>query len=196
MTRALIGFEESGRVREEFRRVRVDAWSCDILPAADGSPYHIQGDIRSVDVESYDLGIFFPPCDHLAVSGARWFEQKRADGRQQQGIDLFMWAVRACERIGCGAIENPIGIMSSLYRKPDQIIQPWQFGHGETKATCLWLFNLPPLRPTNIVPGRAQNVWRMAPGPHRKRDRARTFPGIAAAMAEQWASAPAAVLWP
>jgi hypothetical protein len=132
----------------------------------------------------WDLGIFFPPCDHIAVSGARWFPEKRADGRQQKAIDFFMRCVNFDIPRIC--IENPIGIMSTLYCKPDQIIQPWQFGHGETKSTCLWLKNLPKLVPTNIVPGREQRVHRMAPGPNRARDRARTYPGIAAAMADQW----------
>jgi hypothetical protein len=130
------------------------------------------------------LLIAHPPCTDLAVSGARWFPEKRKDGRQQASIDFFMEFVNAdCDRI---AIENPIGIMSTVYRKPDQIIQPWQFGHGETKATCLWLKGLPHLEPTNIVGGREQKVWRMAPGPERAKLRSKTFPGIAKAMAEQW----------
>lgn len=135
-------------------------------------------------VERWDLIIAFPPCTHLAVSGARYFEQKRKDGRQQQGIDFFMEFTKAdCEKI---AIENPIGIMSTHYRKPNQIIQPWMFGHGETKATCLWLKNLPELKPTNIVDGREQRIWRMPPSPDRAKERSKTFPGIAKAMAEQW----------
>jgi hypothetical protein len=130
--------------------------------------------------------IAFPPCTHLAVSGARWFEEKRADGRQQAAIDFFMKFVRSS--IPKVAIENPVGIMSTLYRKPDQIIQPWMFGHGETKATCLWLKNLPKLIPTNIVVGREHRVHRMPPGPNRSRDRAITYNGIATAMADQWGS--------
>jgi hypothetical protein len=130
--------------------------------------------------------IAFPPCTHLASSGARWFKEKQADGRQQQGIDFFMSFVTAnSPKI---AIENPIGIMSTYYRKPDQIIQPWQFGHGETKATCLWLKNLPLLEPTNIVEGREQRIWRMGPSPDRARLRGRTYSGIATAMALQWAT--------
>jgi site-specific DNA-cytosine methylase len=133
----------------------------------------------------WDMIIAFPPCTDLAVSGARHFAEKRADGRQQKSIDFFMaFANAECHRI---AIENPIGIMSSEWRKPDQIIQPWQFGHGETKATCLWLKNLPRLEPTNIVEGREQRVWRMPPGPNRAKERSKTFQGIARAMAEQWA---------
>lgn len=142
---------------------------------ADGSKHQIQ---------KWDMIIAFPPCTDLAVSGARWFPQKRADGRQQRSIEFFLRFVTAdCKKI---AIENPIGIMSSEYRKPDQIIQPWQFGHGETKATCLWLQGLPKLVPTDIVEGRAHRVWRMPPGPDRAKLRSKTFPGIAKAMAEQW----------
>lgn len=132
----------------------------------------------------WDMLITFPPCTDLCVSGARWFAEKRANGQQQKSIDFFMALVN------CGiqkiAIENPVGIMSSLYRKPDQIIQPWQFGHGETKATCLWLKNLPKLTPTNIVSGREQRIWKMGPSESRARDRSTTYGGIAAAMADQW----------
>lgn len=128
--------------------------------------------------------IAFPPCTDLAVSGARYFKQKQADGRQQKSIEFFMKFVNAeCERI---AIENPIGIMSTHYRKPDQIVHPWMFGHGETKATCLWLKNLPKLKPTNIVDGREQRIWKMPPSPDRAKKRSKTFPGIAKAMSEQW----------
>ena len=129
--------------------------------------------------------IAFPPCTHLAVSGARYFEQKRKDGRQQQGIDFFMlFANCDCPKV---AIENPVGIMSNVYRKPDQIIQPWQFGHGETKKTCLWLKGLSLLKPTNIVDGREARVWKMPPSAERAKLRSKTYPGIAKAMAEQWA---------
>jgi hypothetical protein len=128
--------------------------------------------------------IAFPPCTHLAVSGARWFAQKRIDGRQQGAIAFFMeFAKCDCERI---AIENPVGIMSTVWRKPDQIIQPWQFGHGETKATCLWLKGLPLLTPTDIVDGREQRIWRMGPSETRAIERSKTYPGIAEAMASQW----------
>lgn len=128
--------------------------------------------------------IAFPPCTDLAVSGARYFKQKQADGRQQKSIEFFMKFVNAeCERI---AIENPIGIMSTHYRKPDQIVHPWMFGHGETKATCLWLKNLSKLKPTNIVDGREQRIWKMPPSPDRAKKRSKTFPGIAKAMSEQW----------
>jgi len=128
--------------------------------------------------------IAFPPCTDLAVSGARWFAEKRKDGRQQRSIDFFLQFTKLnCPRV---AIENPVGIMSTIYRKPDQIIQPWQFGHGETKATCLWLKGLPPLQPTNIVDGRKPRIWRMPPSADRQRLRSKTYPGIAKAMAEQW----------
>jgi site-specific DNA-cytosine methylase len=128
--------------------------------------------------------IAFPPCTHLSVSGARWFAEKRADGRQQDAIDFFMcFADCKCERV---AIENPISIMSTKWRKPNQIVQPWMFGHGETKATCLWLRGLPKLIPTNVVPGREQRVFKMAPSPERSLLRSKTFPGIARAMADQW----------
>jgi hypothetical protein len=128
--------------------------------------------------------IAFPPCTHLCVSGARWFKEKQQDGRQQQGIDFFMQFVNCkCKHI---AIENPIGIMSTIYRKPDQIIQPWQFGHGETKATCLWLKNLPLLKPTKIVSGRNNRIHTMAPSKNRSKLRSRTYQGIANAMAKQW----------
>lgn len=130
------------------------------------------------------MGIFFPPCTKLCVSGARWHNGFRLDGSQQEAIDLFM--LIANSKIPKIGIENPIGIMSRLYRKPDQIIQPWQFGHGETKATCLWLKGLPLLKPTNIVSGREHRIHRMAPGPDRAKERSKTFLGIAKAMAGQW----------
>jgi hypothetical protein len=142
----------------------------------DGTEHEIAG--------RWDMLIAFPPCTHLAVSGARWFPQKRADGRQQDAIDFFMQFVNAdCDRI---AVENPVSIMSTEYRKPDQTFQPWQFGHGESKKTCLWLKNLQPLKPTNIVDGREQRVWKMPPSADRARNRAKTFPGVADAMGAQW----------
>jgi len=155
------------------------------LPCSGGHPeWHLQGDVLCfLTGGDWDLVIAFPPCTHLAVSGARHFEQKRADGRQQEAIEFFMMFTK----LECKwAIENPIGIMSTHYRKPDQIIQPWQFGHGETKATCLWLNGLPKLEPTNIVEGREQRIWKMAPSPDRAKERSKTFAGIAQAMANQW----------
>lgn len=149
--RVLVGCECSGVVREAFRALGHDAWSCDIEPADDASPYHLQCDLFDIIGQDWDLGIFHPPCTHIAVSGAAWFKQKIADGRQQQGIDFFMRVVRESEHIPRVAIENPVCIMSRLWRKPDQIIQPWQFGHRESKATCLWLRGLPKLTPTKIM---------------------------------------------
>ena len=185
--RVLVACEYSGRVREAFRAKGHDAWSCDLLPAEDGSAHHFQNPIEDVPVgwgNVWDLLVAHPPCTHLSVSGARHFEKKRLDGRQQEAIAFFMWLVEfPAARI---AIENPVCIMSSVWREPDQIIQPWQFGHGETKATCLWLKGLPKLTPTNVVSGREHRVHLMPPGPDRWKERSRTFEGIAEAMAEQW----------
>jgi site-specific DNA-cytosine methylase len=182
MMRVLIACEFSGVVRRAFRDLGHDAWSCDLLPAEDGSEFHIQGDAWYALDDHWDLMICHPPCTHLAVSGARWFKDKVKE--QAEALD-FVRALLAApiRRI---ALENPVSIISSRIRKPDQIIQPWQFGHGETKATCLWLKNLPPLVPTNIVEGREARVHRMPPGPDRWKERSRTFEGIARAMAEQW----------
>ena len=186
--RVLVACEYSGRVREAFRARGHDAWSCDLLPAEDGSEFHVQRDVLTLlergSVGPWDLLIGHPPCTHLAVSGAAHFEAKRADGRQQEAIDFFLKLAHApIPRI---AIENPVCIMSSVWREPDQIIQPWMFGHGETKATCLWLKGLPPLLPTNIVEGREPRVHWMSPSPDRWKERSRTYEGIADAMAAQW----------
>lgn len=182
----LVACEESQAVTIELRRLGHEAYSCDIEPCSGGHPeWHLQQDVIPLLTQKWDMILAFPPCTHLAVSGAKWFAAKRADGRQQNAIDFFMrFANSDCPRI---AIENPVGIMSTYYRKPDQIIQPWQFGHGETKRTCLWLKGLPPLVPTNIVDGREQRIWKMPPSADRAKERAKTFPGIARAMAEQWA---------
>jgi len=182
----LIGCEESQAVCKAFRAKGHEAYSCDILPCSGGHPeWHIQGDVmEAIRSREWDMLIAFPPCTDLAVSGARWFKEKRQSGEQQRSIDFFMRFVNA--DVPKIAIENPVGIMSTIYRKPDQIIQPWQFGHGETKATCLWLAGLPQLIPTNIVEGREGKVWRMPPGPDRAKLRSKTFPGIAEAMADQW----------
>jgi hypothetical protein len=134
--------------------------------------------------DGWDLMIAHPPCTHLAVSGARHFAAKQASGVQQEALDFVRMLMDAPIEKSC--IENPISIISSRIRKPDQIIQPWQFGHGETKATCLWLKGLPKLTPTNVVEGREARVHRMPPGPNRWKERSRTFEGIAKAMAEQW----------
>lgn len=176
--------EYSQIVTKAFRKMGHDAYSCDILPTEGDPEWHIQGDVLEQLGDSWDMMIAFPPCTHLAASGARWFKEKITDGRQQAAIDFFMKLANAdIPRI---AIENPIGIMSTHWRKPDQIIQPWQFGHGETKATCLWLKNLPLLQSTDIVEGRTARIHCMPPGPNRAKERSRTYLGIAKAMADQW----------
>ena len=220
----LVACEESQAVTIELRRLGHDAYSCDIEPCSGGHPeLHLQQDVIPLLDEPWDMIIAFPPCTDLCVSGARWFAEKRADGRQEASIAFFMrFANCGCPRV---AIENPVGIMSSRFRKPDQIIQPWQFGHGESKATCLWLKGLPLLMPTEIVTpewdvkadgttylsksGKRDNpthyltgypheltgaqkaqwerIHRMPPGPDRAKMRSKTYPGIARAMAEQWA---------
>jgi len=181
----LVACEYSGVVRDAFIAAGHDALSCDLLPTDSPGP-HYQGDVRDVLYEDWDLIIAHPPCDHLSSSGARWFEEKRKDGRQQAAIEFFMMFTKLqCQ----WAVENPVGIMSTIYRKPDQIIQPWQYGHGETKATCLWLNRLQKLTPTNIVNGREQRVWKMTPGPNRAKLRSRTYQGVAEAMAATWGMA-------
>lgn len=181
----LIACEYSATVRDAFLKRGHDAWSCDLLPSEGDGTRHIIGDVRNAlkwSEREWDMLIAFPPCTHLAVSGARWFKDKQQE--QAEAIEFFRALLEA--DVPKIAIENPIGIISSRIRKPDQIIQPWQFGHGETKATCLWLKGLPKLVPTNVVEGREQRVWKMAPSPTRWKERSRTYAGIAAAMAEQW----------
>ena len=185
--RVLVACEFSGIVRDAFRSQGHDAVSLDLLPSERPDGPHIQADLREAltwhgFIATFDLMIAHPPCTHLAVSGARWFKDKLAE--QADALEFVRLLLDApIPRI---ALENPVSIISSRIRKPDQIIQPWQFGHGETKATCLWLKGLPLLVPTNIVDGREARVHRMPPGPDRWRERSRTFPGIAAAMAAQW----------
>jgi hypothetical protein len=183
--RVLVACEFSGIVRDAFRAKGHDAWSCDLLPSEQPGPHQV-GDVLSIlkdpGMGRWGLMVAFPPCTHLAVSGARWWKDKKKE--QQEAIDfVYALAFATVPRI---AIENPIGILSTKLRKPDQIIQPWQFGHGETKATCLWLKNLPKLEPTNIVAGREARVHRESPGPDRWKKRSRTLQGIADAMAAQW----------
>jgi len=180
--RVLVGCEFSGVVRQAFRECGHDAWSCDLLPAEDGSPFHLQCDVRDVLRNGWTLAIFHPPCTHLAVSGARWFAEKRTE--QAAALDFVRLLLAA--PVPHIALENPVSIISSRVRKPDQIIQPWQHGHGETKATCLWLVNLPPLVPSNVVPGREARVHKMPPSSNRWKERSRTFPGVGKAMAAQW----------
>lgn len=179
--RVLIACEFSGIVREAFIKNGHDAWSCDLLDTEiEGN--HYKCDIREVLNSGWDLMIAHPPCTHLAVSGARWFKDKKNE--QLEALNFVKMLMNATiQRI---AIENPISIISSKIRKPDQIIQPYQFGHGETKATCLWLKGLPKLKPANIVEGRENRIHKMPPSEHRWKDRSRTFTGIADAMANQW----------
>lgn len=180
----LVACEYSAIVRDAFRAKGHDAWSCDFLPTEGDPRWHIQGDVFNILNADWDMMIAHPPCTHLAVSGARHFKEKIADGRQQSALDFVSVLLNApiC-RI---ALENPVSVISTKIRRPDQIIQPWMFGHGETKATCLWLKNLPLLKPTNIVDGRADRIHKMPPSKDRWKERSRTYQGIANAMAEQW----------
>lgn len=205
--KVLVACEESQEVCKAFRERGHDAYSCDLAECSGGHPeWHIKGNVlpiigggitmKTTDGEAHeieglwDLIIAHPPCTYLAASGNRWFGETYGTAGKARylnrlnGIEFFMqFVLCSAKRI---AIENPVGIMSSVYRKPDQIIQPWQFGHGETKATCLWLKNLPLLKPTNIVEGREQKIFRMSPSEDRAKLRSKTYAGIAKAMAEQW----------
>lgn len=191
----LVACEESQAVTIELRKLGHEAYSCDIEPCSGGhQEWHLQQDVSPLLKQYWDMVIAFPPCTHLATSGAKHFAQKRADGRQKQGIDFFMlFANLDCEKV---AIENPVGIMSSEWRKPNQIINPYQFGDPFEKKTCLWLKGLPELKPTNIVTppprqvlssGKTLPLWYSNCGGNRAKARSKTFPGIAKAMAEQWA---------
>lgn len=181
MMRVLVACEFSGRVREAFRRRGHDAFSCDLLPSLDNSEYHVTGNVEGLLEDGWDLIIAHPPCTYLAVSGNKHYSKRP---------DLFVPAAEfAMMFMNCApkvCIENPIGRLSTFWRKPDQIIQPWMFGHGETKATCLWLKGLPKLIPTNIVEGREQRIFRMPPSKERSNLRSITFEGVAEAMASQW----------
>jgi hypothetical protein len=179
----LVGCEFSGIVRDAFIARGHNAVSCDLLPSERPGP-HIQDDLLRHLSDGWDLAIFFPPCTHLAVSGARWFPAKRAEGSQEAALTFVRKLIFA--KIPRTALENPIGIISTEIWKPDQIIQPWMFGHGEVKATCLWLNRLPLLQPTNIVAGRYARTHLEPPGPDQAKNRSRTYQGIADAMAEQW----------
>lgn len=184
--KVLIGCEYTGIVRDAFIKLGHEAVSCDILPTEAPGP-HYQGDVRNILHYPWDLAIFHPPCTDLSVSGARHFAAKKLNGSQYASVSFFMELAKTdIPRI---AIENPVCIMSSLFRKPDQIIQPWEYGHGETKATCLWLKNLPLLKPTNIVEGRESRIHLMPPSPDRGKLRSATYQGIADAMAAQWGAA-------
>lgn len=193
MKKVLVACEESQAVTIELRRLGIEAYSCDILPCSGGHPeWHLEQDVTPLLNQGWDMIIAFPPCTHLAVSGATYFEQKRKDGRQQQGIDFFMSIANAeSPKI---AIENPIGIMSTTWRKPDQIIQPYEYGDTEQKKTCLWLKNLPKLKSTHNVyeemmklpKNKRERIIALSPSADRAKLRSKTFPGIAKAMAEQW----------
>lgn len=181
--KVLVACEYSGTVRDAFLYYGHDAMSCDLLSSDVEGPHYI-GDMFDLELDQFDLLLAFPPCTHLAVSGARWFEEKRRDGRQQAALEFVQRIMDApVDKI---ALENPVSIISSAIRRPSQIIQPWQFGHGETKSTCLWLKNLPLLIPTDIVDGRENRVWRLPPTEDRWKLRSKTYSGIAMAMASQW----------
>jgi len=183
--RVLVACEESQVVTIAMREMGIKAFSCDLQECSGGKPqWHIKENVLKVIKDKWDMIIAFPPCTHLCCSGARWFKEKQKDGRQKMAIDFFMHFVyNDCKMI---AIENPIGIMSTHYRKPDQIIQPWQYGHGETKATCLWLKGLPLLQPTKIVSERKNRIHFMSPSKERSKLRSKTYKGIAVAMSKQW----------
>ena len=179
--KVLVACEYSGKVRDAFKARGHDAWSCDLLPT-DVEGQHIQGDVLDVLDQGWDLMIAHPPCTHLAVSGARWFKDKRKE--QLESLEFVKALLGApIDKI---ALENPISIISTKIKKPTQIIQPWQHGHGETKATCLWLKGLPKLEPTNVVSGRKPRIHMMPPSKDRWKLRSETYTGIAKAMAEQW----------
>jgi hypothetical protein len=186
--RELVACEFSGVVRDAFLAQGHDALSCDLLPTETPGP-HYQGDLFDVIDYPWDLAIFHPSCTDLSVSGARHFESKRMSGRQHAALSFVMRIVRRSSHIERTAIENPVSVISRLWRKPDQVVQPWQFGHPETKATCFWLKGLPRLVPTDVVEGRASRIHRMPPSPDRWKARSRTYPGIAAAMAATWGMA-------
>jgi len=177
----LIACEYSGTVRDAFIRRGHDAVSCDLLPTESPGP-HYQGDVREIINENWDMMIAHPPCTHLAVSGARWFKEKQRE--QIEALDFVRFLLDA--PIKFIALENPVSVISSKIKKPDQIIQPWMFGHGETKATCLWLKNLQLLKPTKVVSGRENKIHKMPPSADRWKKRSLTYQGIAEAMAEQW----------
>jgi hypothetical protein len=191
----LVACEYSGAVRDAFAARGWDAWSCDLLPSEKPGQHYV-GDVRDIlaglpipgesPVIPWDILIAHPPCTHLAVSGARWWASK-PPSLQAAALDFVRLLLNA--PVPHIALENPVSAISSRIRKPDQVIQPWQFGHGEVKATCLWLKNLPKLTPTRIVEGREARVHKMPPGPDRWKERSRTLPGIALAFADQWTRA-------
>ena len=181
--KVLVACEYSGRVRDAFIAKGHEAYSCDVLPTDVPGP-HFRCHVEEIIDHEWDLMICHPPCTHLAVSGARHFAAKKASGVQDEALDFVRMLLNA--NIPKIALENPVSIISSRIRKPDQIIQPWQFGHGETKSTCLWLKGLPLLTPTDIVEGRSDRIHKMPPSPDRWKLRSTTYQGIANAMADQW----------
>ena len=185
--KVLVACEFSGTVRRAFRARGHEAWSCDLLPASDGSPHHIQGDALAVLGDGWDLLIAHPPCTRLCNSGVRWLADRDLWAEMRDACALFLAFLNA--PVPCVAVENPVmhgHARAIIGRGPDFTVQPWQFGHGEIKRTCFWTRGLPPLRPTSIVPGREARVHRAAPGPDRWALRSLTYAGIAEAMAEQW----------
>lgn len=185
--RVLVGCEESGVVRDEFIALGHEALSCDLKPTRKPGP-HYQGDIFDVIDYPWDLAIFHPPCTHSAVSGARHFSAKKLDGRYYSGLSFIFLLLRRSAHIPRVAIEQPVSVLSTLYRPPDQVLQPWMFGHGETKATCIWRKGLPELVATDKVEGRHPRIHLMSPGPDRAQKRSETYLGIAQAFARQWGS--------
>lgn len=183
--KVLVACEFSGVVRDAFIAQGHEAVSCDLLETEGLGP-HYQGDVFDIINDGWDLMIAHPPCTYLAVSGARWWKGL-PPGKQEDALSFAM-SLGDYPKIERIALENPIGCLSTHWRKPDQIIQPWMFGHGETKATCLWLKGLPLLQPTRVVAGREARIHNMSPGPNRGKERSRTYPGIARAMATQWGS--------
>lgn len=185
--RVLIACETSGAVRNAFRKLGHEAYSVDILPSDDDSPYHVRGDALGMLAHNWDLIIAHPPCTRLTNSGVRWLHERNLWGELDEACEFFReFLDHPCEHI---AIENPIPhkyAVERIGRTYDQKVQPWMFGHGESKATCFWLKNLPHLVPTNIVEGREQRIWKLPPGPDRWKERSKTYQGIADAMAQQW----------
>ena len=182
--KVLVACEYSGRVRDAFRRYGHDAWSCDLLECEADPQHHYQCPVEEIIDQGWDLMVAHPPCTYLAVSGMHWTKNGHRDPQLTEDALAFVQLLMDSP-IQRWCIENPVSIISTRIRKADQTIHPWQHGHGETKATCLWLKNLPLLRPTNVVEGREPVVWKMS-GKDRWKNRSRTYPGIAAAMGQQW----------
>lgn len=182
--KVLVACEYSGTVRDAFSRAGHDAWSCDILPT-ESPGQHYQGDVRDILGNGWDMMVAHPPCTYLSVSGMHWTTRGLRDPKLTEDALEFVQLLLNAD-IPRIALENPVSIISTRIRKPDQIVQPWMFGHGETKATCLWLKNLPKLVPTDVVDGREQKMWKMSPGKDRWKKRSKTYQGIANAMAAQW----------